>query len=130
MAETNLYSVSSIAFGGGAALGYGDGTALGLRVIYCSDLDKIKSLELGLLIRLYLPRLTGHSGLFIQFCGGPVLFAPEGKGISAPDEFGMVSAGLSLGWRFILGQNFFLEPAVRGGYPYIAGLGLSIGARF
>ena len=129
-AESNLYSVSNVAFGGGAALGYGDGSALGLRVIYCSDLDKIKSLEISLLIRFYLPSLAGHSGFFIQFGGGPVLVAPASKTITAPDEFGMISVGLSLGWRFLLGKYFFLEPVVRGGYPFIGGLGLSAGVHY
>jgi hypothetical protein len=35
-----------------------------------------------------------------------------------------------LGWRFLFGGHFFIEPAVRAGYPYFAVAGLSAGARF
>jgi len=130
MAESNIFSVTNIAFGGGAALGYGDGAALGLKVAYCSDFENLRTLELNFLVRLYLPRLTGHQGLFLQFLFGPGLFTPDDEAVSIPSPKGRFTAGLSLGWRFLLGRNFFLEPAVRGGYPYIAGLGLSAGLRF
>lgn len=128
--ESNMYSISNIAFGGGAALGYGDGAALGLKVIYCTDMDKLRTLELNLLVRFYLPQLTGHEGLFIQFSGGPVLFAPDNTTIAFPSEIGTISAGLSVGWRFLFGHYFFLEPAIGGGYPYAAALGVSAGTRF
>ena len=130
MAETNRYSVTNIAFGGGASIGYGDGAALGLNVIYCIDLDKLRTLELNFLVRLYLPRLSGHSGFFVQFLCGPALFTPDDDAIEVPSDLGKFSVGLSLGWRFLLGKYFFLEPAIRGGYPYIAGLGLSAGIHY
>jgi len=130
IAESNIFSVTNIAFGGGAALGYGDGAALGLRVVYCVDLENLRTLELNFLVRLYLPRLTGHQGLFLQFLFGPAIFTTEDDSVAIPSQKGRFTAGLSLGWRFLLGGNFFLEPAVRGGYPYIAGLGLSAGLRF
>ena len=131
IAEASLYSLTSVAFGGGAALGYGDGVSLGLKVIYCSDINNnLRTLEINFLTRLYLPRLTGHSGLFLQFAFGPVLFTPGNENIAVPSGLGVFSAGASLGWRFIFGRNFFLEPAIRGGYPFIAGLGLAAGVRF
>jgi len=131
LAEASLYSLKSVAFGGGAALGYGDGASLGLKVIYCGDINNnLRTLEINFLARLYLPRLTGHSGLFLQLAFGPVLFTPGNESITAPPVLGVFSVGASLGWRFIFGRHFFLEPAIRGGYPFIAGLGLGAGVRF
>jgi hypothetical protein len=130
VAETNLFSVSNMAFGGGVALGYGDGLSFGFKVVYLIDTSKVKTLEFNFLLRFYLPRLTGHSGLFIQLNGGPVLFAQEGDKVAMPSELGTFSVGVSVGWRFIVSNYFYLEPAVRAGYPYIVGLGLSAGVRF
>jgi hypothetical protein len=47
-----------------------------------------------------------------------------------PSEVGTISIGLGVGWRFLLGNLFFIEPAIRGGFPYIVGAGLSAGVRF
>jgi hypothetical protein len=121
--ESGFYSVSNIAIGGGAALGYGDRVALGLKAVYWNDLEEISALELNLLARFYFFRTPGYSGLFIQFSGGPVIFFK-------PSAIGTISAGFGLGWRFLLGEHFFIEPAIRAGYPYIAAAGLSAGLRF
>jgi hypothetical protein len=137
--ESGFYGISNIALGGGAALGYGDKVAIGLKAVYWNDMDKVRALELNLLARFYFSHMTRagvfwadawHSGLFIQFNGGPVIFTRDDNNIAIPAEMYMISAGLSLGWRFLLGEHFFVEPAVRAGYPYIAGTGLSAGVRF
>jgi hypothetical protein len=136
VAEANFFSVSGMAFGGGAALGYGDGVSVGLRVVYFIDMksvtneDSVKTLEFNFLLRFYLPRLTGHSGPFIQFNGGPVLFAKDDRNMAMPSDLGTFSAGLCLGWRLLIGNYFYLEPTVRTGYPYFFGIGLSAGGRF
>jgi hypothetical protein len=130
--ESCYYGLSNVAFGGGVALGYGDKVVLGLKVIYWSDLEEVRSVELNFLARLYLlyrPATSESSGLFIQFSGGPVIFAYKSD-IEMPSEVGAFSVGLTLGWRFIFGKYFFAEGAIRGGYPYIVGGGLSAGIRF
>jgi hypothetical protein len=132
--ESNWYSISRVAFGGGAAFGYGDGVVIGLKVMYCDDTDDIRTLELNFLLRFYLFSMTSatfrNSGLFLQLNGGPVVFAEETNTMEMPAKIGTFSAGLSLGWRFLLGRYFFIEPAIRGGYPYMVGAGLSAGVRF
>jgi len=129
--ELSMYTFEGLAFGGGATLGYGDGTAMGLKVIYFGDFDNVlRSIEINFLVRFYLPRLTGHSGLFLQFAIGPVIFTSGADTLSLPSPHGVFSASASLGWRFIFGRHFFLEPAVRAGFPFIAGIGLSAGVRF
>jgi hypothetical protein len=128
--ESNWYSLSKVAFGGGAALGYGDGVSLGLKVVYLDDINEFRTVELNFLLRFYLFRNSSHPGLFLQLNGGPVIFAWNENDITIPSKTGTFSAGLSLGWRFLLGRYFFIEPSVRGGYPYMAGAGLSAGVRF
>jgi hypothetical protein len=132
--ESSFYSRSNMALGGGAALGYGDSVAFGLKVVYWNDLNDVSLLELNFLARLYLsalfrPEAASSSGLFIQFNGGPVIIAQHGNSIAMPSEVGTFSAGLSLGWRFLFGR-YFVEPTARLGYPYIIGAGLSAGIRF
>jgi hypothetical protein len=140
--ESGFYGVSNMAIGGGAALGYGNRVALGLKMVYWNDMDVLSALELNFLVRFYFfsmaraeaPSGAGPSGPFVQFSGGPVLFAWDKHTIAIPSEMSMFSAGLSLGWRFLLGERlggrFFVEPAIRGGYPYFVTAGLSAGVRF
>jgi hypothetical protein len=138
--ESGWYGETGMAIGGGAAIGYGDGLAFGLKVVYWNDLKEIRALELNFLARFYCFSLTkaeiqrtsvlGHSGLFVEFSGGPIIYAKGENNIAMPSETVTISTGLSLGWRFLFGGHFFAEPYIRGGYPYIAGAGLSAGVRF
>jgi hypothetical protein len=152
--ESGWYGVSGMAIGGGAALGYGDRLAFGLKVVYWNDLKELSALELNFLARYYFFSMNrtkvleakaleaeavrpdaGHfsalrSGPFIQLNGGPVIFAQGENTITVPSPTVTISAGLSLGWRFLLVRYFFMEPSIRGGYPYFAVAGLSAGARF
>jgi hypothetical protein len=138
--ESGMYSVSNLAIGSGAALGYGDRVAFGLKVIYWDDMDEVRSLELNFLARFYFftpsravverAVALAPSGLFIQFNIGPVIFAWDEQNIAMPSQTAMISAGLSLGWRFLIGRLFFIEPAIRVGTPYLFGAGLSAGVRF
>ena len=128
--EFAMYSISSAAYGGGFALGYGSGTSIGLRAAWFLSPDGTNTLELGFLFRLYFLGANAFSGPFIQFTGGSVLFFADNNSISIPSEFGTISAGLSFGWRFLFMNRWFVEPSIRAGYPYIAGAGLSAGIRF
>jgi hypothetical protein len=128
--ESGWYGVSGMAIGGGAALGYGDRLAFGLKAVYWNDLKDLRALELNFLARYYFFSMTAPSGPFIQLNGGPVIFAQGENTITVPSQTVTISAGLSFGWRFLLGRYFFIEPSIRGGYPYYAVAGLSAGARF
>jgi hypothetical protein len=123
--ETGLYGVSNPSFGGGLAVGYGDKMALGIKAIYWSDRGDVRALELNVLVRHYFfsERTTvPGAGLFLQFSGGPAI-------ITNPTRAATISAGLGVGWRFHLGRHFFIEPAIRAGYPYFGTGGLSAGLR-
>ena len=124
--EVNLYSRQDMAFGGGLFFGLGgDGMAMGIRALYCRDMDNFQSLEVTAFVRLYLPDISGNSGLFAQISLGPVMFWEEDN----DEKRGVYCAGLGLGWRFLLGEYWFVEPSLRGGYPFLAGAGVAAGFR-
>jgi len=130
-AEIALYSKYSFSYGAGFSFAYGRKVSVGLKAAFLFDNDQaLDVLELHVLLRLYLSGRNANSGPFFQFAGGPAIFFPNDGDISLPAEFGLLSAGLSFGWRFLLGNTFFIEPSVRGGYPFIAGSSLSAGLRF
>ena len=128
--ETTMYSLSGITYGGGLALGYGKGVSLGLKAVYFFSNEGLTSLELNILVRWYFLASMPNSGPFVQFSGGPVFLAPNDSSISMPAEYGLISAGLSLGWRVLLGRRFFFEPSICMGYPYFGGAGLYAGFRY
>ncbi|MCL2793135.1 MAG: hypothetical protein FWD87_08580 [Spirochaetaceae bacterium] len=122
--ELNLYTISSTAaIGYGLAIGYGNNIAIGLRILYNQDFDNLTTLEMTTFIRFF--PSGENSGLFAQINYGTALFYEEDESIR-----GVICIGLSVGWRFLIGRNWYIEPVVRGGFPYIAGAGLSSGFRF
>jgi hypothetical protein len=135
-AETALYSNDAAAFGGGAVFGYGfDIGALGVTLDYLADPEGFATLAPGVFVRFYLPmpflnvRYPFRSGPFLQFGLGPSFHARDSRFASrAPAA--AVSAGLGAGWHFLLGDRWYIEPALRGGYPFVAGAGVSAGYRF
>jgi hypothetical protein len=128
-AETALYGISGLAYGGSFALGYGSGSLIGFKAALFFIEDGNSILELDLLLRFYLFGKDAYRGPFIQLAGGPSLFNRSGS-FAIPSELGMVNAGLSFGWRFIFIERFFVEPAVRAGYPYFWGASVCAGIRF
>jgi len=128
--EFNMYNLSGLAFGGGLAFAYGDELAIGLRVAWFrGDNGETSTMEINILLRWYILNGSNNYGPYIQIGAGPVLFAQE-ESLSIPAGIGSISAGANLGWRFSFGQNWFIEPAIRIGFPYLAGVGVSGGYRF
>ena len=129
LVETIGYSREGIAFGGGLIIGAGDdGFAIGLKLLYATDSESSNTLELNFFIRYYLLSPDDHSGLFLQLNGGPVVFNYE-EAAGIPSETSNISFGFTVGWRFPFGEHLFVEPAIRCGYPYILGAGVSAGFR-
>jgi hypothetical protein len=79
------------------------------------------SLEPEALVRWYYYR-PSWAACFVQWDMGMDLGIHD----SAVDSGFMV--GLSLGMRFFFG-SFYVEPLIRGGYPFLAGLGVMGGYR-
>ena len=89
VAEVLGYSRDGVAFGGGVALGVEDtGTAMGLRFLYASDIDSMKTMELTVLIRFYLFNQDEHTGLFLQANGGASLLSIKNEDDIQNEEVG------------------------------------------
>jgi hypothetical protein len=130
-ADMALYSPSSLSYGGGIAIAYGSGTSIGIKTSWFHDHSgQVNVLEFDVLFRLYFFGNSANSGLFIQLSGGPAIFFIPEETVSFPAKIGIATVGLAIGWRFLLGKYFFIEPSIRGGYPYITGAGLSTGVHF
>jgi outer membrane protein OmpA-like peptidoglycan-associated protein len=114
----------------------------GVKFAYGSNFDIITHLEAQAFVRYYflrLPNLLNGVMLFAQVEGGMAVFWENqttyeadlktikhrpNEAIPAPDF------SASLGARFALPKNFFVEPYVRGGWPLLWGAGLSVGYSF
>lgn len=131
IAEANKNSISMIAPAAGISFDYSVGRnfSIGIKTLISYDVfekeNSILSVEPLGFLRWYVVSPSGEpsAGLFIEGQFGPeLLFVNSAVRLS-------VSSGLSLGFRIAL-QNFYFEPAIRGGYPYLFGAGFNAGFRF
>jgi hypothetical protein len=141
-AEGLGYTRYNTAFGGGITFGRSfNGKGMGISLLHARDAEKFIFLEALAHFRFYLSRAKNNTGLFLQAEGGIVFFGHEKFQIinylipedDPSEEWRLPLAlvgGLSAGWRFPLGTRGYIEPAIRGGYPYIFGVSLSTGLRF
>jgi hypothetical protein len=127
VAESLFYGRYNMAYGGGLALGYGTGISFGIKLVVMFGMESFLSTEVQFFLRCYFFGVKASTGPFIQINAGPVFFSESKPEFSG---YGSISAGLTAGWRIPLGKHFFIEPFVRGGYPYLTGGGLSGGLRF
>jgi hypothetical protein len=104
-----------------ASLGLGRYFSAGLKAGYSSNFSAIDTLEMAALGRWYFLSRE-KSRLFVHLELGADLILYEEKIYPA------FLGGLGAGWRFHLGR-WYLEPALRLGYPYIWGGGLGFGYR-
>jgi hypothetical protein len=127
-ANVIMYGVDGVSYGAGLTAGYGTGTAIGLQFVWFFSSEDKHTIELCFFLRFYLLGVNAYSGPYLQLLAGSALF-------NRPDDFsipafsGTISAGLNFGWRFVFGERWFVEPSVRGGYPYMFGGGVSAGIR-
>ena len=101
--------------------------ATGLKTSFSHDFDTVNVWNFQLFFRYYLPWLRSAvpvSGFFVQAETGGLLAFEDNE------IFPTFSAGISAGWRYNLPRNWYIEPAVRFGYPHIWGLEITAGYRF
>ena len=128
--EVNGYGWSSAAYGGGLTIGAGTGGALGVNLLYAVDNENFTFMEIQFFTRAYIYGKNAYSGPFVQLGLGPVIYVDTIPGVITGDQTagqGSFSFGFTTGWRFLAGRYIYIEPAVRLGYPYLAGAGLSLG---
>ena len=125
LVEVIGYSGSGFAIGCGMAVGAEiSGYGVGLRYLYSTESD-VSTMETNAFIRFYFIDKFQHEGIFLQINGGAALSSLEDYNIAT------FAGGLSAGWRFVFSKKyFFVEPAVRTGYPYKVGVGVSAGVRY
>lgn len=108
----------------------GEHFAVGGKVGYSQNYSGIITLEMAALGRWYVFSFE-KLRLFAQLEAGMALIFYERKayprigGKTYPAFLG----GLALGGRIPLGSWWYLEPTLRGGYPYIWGVGINFGGR-
>ena len=111
-AEANAHTREAVAAGGGLSFGLdiNRNFALGLKAAISYNFDTLAAIEPLAFFRYYPP--LGIGGPFMQAEAGTVVYFEHGLAYPA------FSGGLALGWRFALGQNIYIEPLFRGGYPF------------
>jgi hypothetical protein len=117
----NTISNASAASWFSAAMDFGRLFAAGIKTGYSHNFSDIGTLEIAALGRWYFLSFQ-TSRLFAQVELGADLIFYEGDIVPA------FLGGLAVGWQIPLGP-WYLEPALRGGYPYIWGAGLGFGRR-
>jgi len=122
--EVNANTREGAAFGGGlsAGLDINSQFSFGLKTNFSSNFDAISTLDIAGLFRYYLP--FQFTGLFVQAELGTAVFFEDGKSYPA------LLGGTAFGWRYNFLGNWYVEPCVRGGYPFIWGVGLITGYHF
>jgi hypothetical protein len=131
LGEFSGYGNESISAGGGLAVGGGDGVSIGLRLLYSAAFDEraVSIMETTVFIRAYFFGRYAYTGPFVQLNSGVVVVTNQND-FFVPTSSAAFSAGLGAGWRFQIGKRLFLEPMLRGGYPYLFGAGVSLGIGF
>lgn len=122
--ETNANTRESAAFGGGltSAMDLNEMFSVGVKISFSAALDTVNTLDTAALFRYYLP--LKFSGLFVQAELGGAFYFYDGGNYPA------FLGGVTAGWRYNVADHWYLEPFVRGGYPFIYGIGLSAGTSF
>jgi len=123
-AEVNANSRDGAALGGGlfAGLDINRQFSFGIKAAVSNNFGAITSLETAGFFRYYLP--FKFSGLFAQAELGAVIFFENGKSYPA------VLGGAVFGWRYNFVKDWYIEPYVRFGYPFIWGAGFLAGFHF
>ena len=127
--EVNAYSRNGAALGTNCVFGMelDSRFSTGIKTGFFHNLDTIGVWNFQLLLRYYpvlLHSLLPVGDLFIQAESGGILAFEFGESYST------FSAGISAGWHKNLLRNWYVEPVVSLGFPYIWGLGITAGYRF
>ena len=127
--ELNKNSIDSIAYALQVSFDYNvfGNISLGIKMLgNCDIYEKDIILEPLGFLRVYLGSSLNDpvTGIFIEGLGGASIFLNDSAA-----RVVVANAGVGLGYRFSF-DNFYFEPSIRAGYPYIFGVCLSMGLRF
>jgi hypothetical protein len=96
--------------------------SIGAKTAYHHDFDLVTIIEPRLLLRYSLTK--DRFCPFIQTETGSVIILIDS------DIYYILSAGITTGFRINMIKPIFLEPALRVGYPYLWGVGITVGLVF
>jgi len=96
--------------------------SLGLKIAFSSNVDTVTTLESAAFFRYYLPLKL--KGFFAQAELGAAIYMEDDENYPA------FLAGLAFGWHYNIGKNLYIEPSIRGGYPFAWGVGFLVGLHF
>jgi hypothetical protein len=119
--EINGYTGEGIAAGAQFHFDYAftKNFSAGLKAAYFNNFDGLSTVEAAALLRGYLSA-PGTVRVFVQGEGGMALFLTD-----AGDNFSFMG-GAAAGLRVNTGK-VWIEPYIRGGFPFTYGAGISIG---
>ncbi|MDR2618030.1 MAG: hypothetical protein LBC62_04085 [Treponema sp.] len=123
--DGNMNTRKGAALGGTLSAGYGiiPNLAAGIKIGFSHNFDTVMTLEPEAFARWYLWEIKGMS-LFAQAGVGASIFF-ENSAVF-PAFLGDLSAGI----RIPFNQQWYVEPYLRAGYPFIWGAGIGAGYRF
>jgi hypothetical protein len=104
-----------------ATLDLGRSFGAGIKAGYSNNFSDIAALELAAQGRWYFLSLANTRFFAQAELGVDFIFYQD-------QTLPFLLGGLALGWRLPLG-SWYLEPVLRGGYPYLWGAGLGFGRR-
>ena len=119
-------------FAGGAVLNFGFKVgsyfAFGINATASYDFQNTFVIEPGAFLRWYFSSWYSlkrdFTGWFLQGDGGASIIIEDGETIP------LFKGGGRIGYSFPIGRVFFLETYLRGGYPFMFGVGVLAGVRF
>jgi len=122
--EGSANTREGMAFGGSLSFGLNldHRFSLGLKAYLSSDADMVTTLESAVFFRYYLPIKIDN--LFAQVEMGASVFFEDDESYPA------FLVGLTLGWRYYVWKEWYIEPSVRFGYPFAWGVGITAGLSF
>ena len=120
-ANGNTLDGSAAGFGWSIGMDLNRYFGLGMKTAISYDFDSLYNMEQSGLLRFYLP--LNKQGLFLQAEAGSSIFFEDNE-----SHFYFLG-GVTAGWRFVIKESFYIEPYVRGGFPFIWGGGLNAGIK-
>jgi len=121
--DVNMNSPTGLAYGAilGIEFYLPERSSFGIQLTASSDGASNNVIEPLLAFRYY---FTDLHNLYLQLDTGASFITEIGE-----TRFNLL-IGLKAGYKFNVGKIFFIEPFIRGGFPFIAGGGLVLGYKY
>jgi len=99
---------------------------LGLRGMMYTDFQTLSSTDALLSLRLWFPGIKNKAFFFAQWGFGMSIYSEEGRSINSFVMDAIAGCRIHLGKK----NRFYVEPYIRGGFPFVFSAGVNAGRRF